>query len=145
MGPFVIKLPTSFHHLWPCLVSNRDGHLSPIQCQQAFTIIGFPDNSMAVVHVPFHEFCRFVSICKKNSFANDPVEGTLRLTFRLMDVERKEAIGADELLRHLRAIGVQLNRDQAEKIAEHMYAEDDQRTFTEDDFVEFIKTQLSLS
>jgi len=125
--------------------TDLDGRLSAMQVGQAFQQLGFGDSNMAVTLTDFPAFCRLLGLAKKRAFEKDPLDGRLRLTFRLMvkDNARQE-LGAREFLDAAKAVGVTLTSEQAERIAELIYPEDG-TTFNENEFVAFVKQQIALS
>ena len=123
--------------------TDSDGALSPAQAALAFVQCGFPEAG-AVSFVDFPGFCRLLGYEKKKAYEKSEVEGRLRLTFTLMNQKGSTALTSADFRQYCRSMGVTLSAEQAERICEHMYTEDE-TSFTEAGFLKFIKQQLSLS
>ena len=125
--------------------TDLDARLTVEQCGMAFQQLGFADSSaLSVTLTDFPMFCRLIGLAKKRAFDADPLEGKLRLTFRLIAPEGSRDLGSAEFLEAVKAVGVVITSDQADRIAELIYPED-ATTFNEDSFVAFVKQQIALS
>jgi len=143
MTPITPENISTLRPIFEFFDTDLDGNLTTVQVGQAMVQLGFAD-SMAVSLTDFPQFCRLVGLAKKKMFEKDALEGKLRLTFTLMDKEEKHHLGADVLMRHFKGVGLSLTKDQADRIAELIYPEDEV-TFNEDAFVAFMKRQIALS
>mmetsp|Transcript_19001 Transcript_19001/g.22630 ORF Transcript_19001/g.22630 Transcript_19001/m.22630 type:complete len:168 (+) Transcript_19001:124-627(+) len=122
--------------------TDNDGFLNPNECALVFNQLGFPGNTMAVTLTDFPGFCRLVGILKRRAREKDALDGALRHTFHLMDSVGTESLTSIDLRRYLRTLGIRISEEQSDRIAELLYPED-QTSFNEDCFVEFMKSQLA--
>lgn len=122
--------------------TDNDGFISPSECALVFNQLGFPATTMAVSLTDFPGFCRLVGILKRRAREKDVVDGKLRHTFKLIDQLCVGELSATDLRRYLKSIGIRVSEEQSDRIAELMYPED-QSTFDENAFVDFVKSQLS--
>jgi Ca2+-binding EF-hand superfamily protein len=122
--------------------TDNDGFLSPSECALVFHQLGFPGTTMAVSLTDFPGFCRLVGILKRRAREKDVVDGKLRHTFHLMDQLSTGELTSADLRRYLKSIGIRVSEEQSDRIAELMYPED-QSSFDENAFVDFVKAQLA--
>ena len=79
---------------------------------------------------------------KLKLFDKDPLDGKLRLTFRLMDSSSRHNLSALDLVNYVRTIGLKMKTEDADHLIELMCG-DEQSFFDEDSFVSFMKNEVS--
>ncbi len=110
--------------------------------QLALIQVGLKSDSNLTAVADFSNFCRIVGMTKLKLFDKDPLDGKLRLTFRLMDSSSRHNLSAVDLVNYVRTIGLKMKIEDADHIIELMCG-DEQSFFDEDSFVSFMKNEVS--
>jgi len=95
--------------------------------------------------VPLETFLLKCGAAKKDLLdnASDDLEAKCRHAFRILDNPRTDSVNFHKLSSYLKEIELQLEESTIERIAE-LVASSDEPDFTEEDLLEYIKTNLRM-